>query len=341
VLLVDARRHVALANRAAAAFFGRNATRLRGTPIAQLLPSDAVTDLLRHFGPRRFRVLETCVAPNAQASLSTIKITAAPLTGRHAGGFTLLVIEDISDKATLEQQLVDSETQAAMGQLAAGLLHEVSNPLASLGSNLLFVRDALPAGSNAALTQALDASLDQLEQMRQLLGTLSRLPGRTAPRYEIADAHQVIRQCVTFVSREAERRGVSILATSSTMAATCEIDVRLIKQVLLNLLKNAMDAMPNGGSITIRTAQHTPEHEPAVIEIEVADTGTGIAECDLRRVFRPLFTTKHRGAGLGLSFCHQAVEEHGGSIRITTGGKDHGTTVGFSLPVRQPLNQND
>lgn len=342
VLLVDARLNIVLGNRAAAVLFGRSPARLRGAPIVQLLSQETVNVLLRDFGPRRVRVVETCLLSKSRTpAVCTIKITAAPLASGKAGSFTLLVIEDISDKAILEQQLVDSETQAAMGQLAAGLLHEVSNPLTSLGSNLLFVRNALPAEASADVTQALDASLDQLEQMRQLLGTLSSFPGRAAPRYELADLHQVIRQCITFIAKEAERRRISIVVSFSPEPTMCEMDVRLIKQVLLNLLKNAMEAIRDGGRVWLRASQAPGDVPPGSVEIEIADTGVGIAECDLRRVFRPLFSTKRRGAGLGLSFCRQAVEEHGGEIRITTAGRDQGTTVCVSLPLRQPINPDE
>jgi signal transduction histidine kinase len=177
--------------------------------------------------------------------------------------------------------------------------------------------------------------------MRQLLGTLSSVPRRSAPRFELADVHRVIRQCVAFIARDAERRQISIDVALSAAAAMCEIDVRLIKQVLLNLLKNAMEAMRDGGRIVIQTSRPAAEAEPGVVVIEIADTGVGIAECDFRRVFRPLFSTKRGGAGLGLSFCRQAVEEHGGAIQITSVGKDQGTTVCVSLPVRQPVNQDD
>ena len=117
---------------------------------------------------------------------------------------------------------------------------------------------------------------------------------------------------------------------------TCEIDVRLIKQVLLNLLKNAMEAMPEGGGIDVTTCYRARDADgPGSITIAIADTGVGIPESDLRKVFRPLFSTKPRGAGLGLSFCRQAVEEHGGEIRLTSRGKDRGTVAIVTLPERQ------
>jgi signal transduction histidine kinase len=354
ILLLDARLHIALANRAAALLFGRSSARLRGLPVARLLSPTAVAVLLQDFGARRARVVETSLpATTPGAAEITLKITAVPLadgpTLRRAraadhgvSGFTLLVIEDISVKATLEQQLVEGEKQAAMGQLAAGLLHEVSNPLTGLGSNLLFVRNALSAAISPEVAQALDASLDQLEQMRQLLGTLSSLPGRAAPRYEPADLDHIIRQCVTFIARDAEQRRISLVVSSSSAAATCEMDMRLIKQVMLNLLKNAMEAMPHGGRIVVTSTRRPGvAGDPPVVEVEITDTGVGIAEPDLRRVFRPLFSTKPRGAGLGLPFCRQTVEEHGGAIRISSPGRDRGTTVLVSLPTRQPTHEDD
>ena len=138
-----------------------------------------------------------------------------------------------------------------------------------------------------------------------------------------------------FIAKEAERRRVEVSAFFES-PIPCEIDVRLLKQVVLNLLNNAMEAMPHGGRIEIRTALQSPaaDQSPAIL-IQIADTGVGIAEADLRKVFRPLFSTKPRGAGLGLSFCRQAIEEQGGEIRLTSCGRNRGTVATISLPIRQ------
>lgn len=237
----------------------------------------------------------------------------------------------------LEHQVVESEKQAAMGQLAAGILQEVANPMTSLGSNLAFVRGAVERHESREVLQAVDLSLEQLDLMNQLLGSLSAVRRRPMPIYETADLHDVIRRCAAFVAKEAEQRRVRVLMSLEPRSPMlCEIDVRLLKRVLLNLFKNAMEAMPDGGSLQVSTSYRLsqPDQVPSIV-IEVGDTGTGIQDSDLRKVFRPLFSTKSRGAGLGLSFCRQAVEEHGGEIRLTSGGKDHGTTVTVSLPIQQ------
>ena len=360
VLLLDEKLRVLLANETAAILFQMPAAQLQGAPITALLPDGKLDKLLLNFGAQRRKVIETALPPRRRGlAATTLKIVAvrlarhrrksAPaLTGAsERGEYRLLVVEDISDRTVLEQLLVESEKQAAMGQLAAGILHEVANPLAGLGSNLLFVRSRLDGASqDQQLRQALDTSLDQLNAMRQLLGTLSGFPRRSSPKFSRADLHQVVRDSVAFISNEAQRKRIRIVLSISPSPISCEMDVRLVRQVLLNLLKNAMEAMPEGGRLEVRTRlgdRRRAGDANAVAILDVIDTGVGIAESDLRKVFRPLFSTKPRGAGLGLSFCRQAIEEHGGQIRLTSPGLGQGTVATVCLPLVQSggLEEND
>lgn len=338
-----------LANRAASLLFRISPERLRAMSLTTLLENPELATWLRDFGARRTKMSETTLpASKRRRAPRTLKITAVRMAGtartRRAPSspqsreFRLLLLEDISERITLETQLVETEKQAAMGQLAAGLLHEVRNPLASLGSNLLFAREKLAHSRDAdpEIAQALTVSLDQLDQMRQLLGTLSAFPRRSSPQYARADLHELVRQSVRFVAKEADNRRVQLTVAFAPIAIACDMDVRMIKQVLLNLLMNGIEAMPAGGRLEVRTSyrEESPGAAAAAL-IEIADTGVGISEADLRLVFRPLFSTKPRGAGLGLSFCRQAVEEHGGEIRLASRGRDRGTIAIVSLPVCQ------
>jgi signal transduction histidine kinase len=339
VVLVDMKLHILFANRAAESLLGVPLERLRGQSIGALIPEANLGTVLRA-ASRAPRVIETSApAQDRLEGPRTLKITVSQVND--AGRNGLLVLENISGRAVLEQLLVETEKQAAMGQLAAGILHEIANPLTSLGSNLLFLRGALTS-TDVDLVQALDVSLEQLDQMRQLLNTLSGFPGRPAPKYELADVQEVVRRCLVFVAKDAERRRIRLAVSLADAGIACEIDVRLIKQVLLNLLKNAMEAMPDGGrlevSITVRASK---DRQPPAIVVQIADSGVGITESDLRKVFRPLFSTKPRGAGLGLSFCRQAVEEHGGEIRLVSRGKGEGTLAVVSLPIQQPVDTDD
>jgi len=340
VVLFDEDLRVVVGNRAAALLFRIAPRRLVGLPITALLSENHLNLLSHAEADGRTSLIETSL-PSRAGSTMTLKVKAVPLPLRTretgaCGLFTLLVLEDISERVLLEQQLVDTEKQAAMGQLAAGIVHEVANPLNGIGSNLLFARAALPPSTPDAVKQALDTSLEQLDQMRQLLGTLSGFPRRPALSYERADLHDVIRRSLMFITKDAERRRIAIVTRFSPSVGICDLDVRVIKQVMLNLLKNAMEAMPDGGCIDVRTWSRTATAtEPAAAVVEVIDSGFGIAEADLRKVFRPLFSTKPRGAGLGLSMCRQAVEEHGGEIRLTSRGRRHGARAIVSLPIEQ------
>src|SRR5215831_4922417 len=144
VLLLDDRLRIVVANRAAARLFQTPAVKMIGTPLTSLIPSDKIASWLAGCRRQRTRVLEAPVDRGPSAPRMMLRIVAVELAHRRGPGvYRLLVVEDITDRAALEQQLVESEKQAAMGQLAAGILHEVGNPLAGLGSNLVFVRAGL------------------------------------------------------------------------------------------------------------------------------------------------------------------------------------------------------
>ena len=318
--------------------------------MAELVPQRTLDLLLRDLPEKGTNVVEATLPIHgrgvATLSITVVRLSFRGIVGRTRGAktfddrmrdFRLLVIEDISDKVMLEHQVLEGEKHAAIGQLAASILHEVSNPMASIGSNLAFVRRSVERDGSPEVLQAVDLSMEQLDQMSQLLGSLSAVRRRPMPVFETADLHEVIRRCAAFVAKEAEQRRVRlVMSLDPAGPMLCEFDQRLVKRVLLNLFKNAMEAMPDGGRLEVRTAHRLsqPDQVPSIV-IEIGDTGTGIQDADLRKVFRPLFSTKPRGTGLGLSFCRQAIEEHGGEIRLTSGGKDRGTTVTVSIPVQQ------
>src|SRR5262245_60801321 len=287
VLLLDENLRVVIANKAAAGIFRLPIAHMTGATLSSLIPSDKVATWLADFGGQRTKVLEASVEnPGAAIARLTLRIVAVRLAraasggrrvarSRRGGEYRLLVVENITDRAALEQQLVESEKQAAMGQLAAGILHEVANPLASLGSNLVFVRSGLGSRPHELLESALDVSLEQLHQMRQLLGTLSGFPGRTAPAFEPANLVEIVRRAVAFVALEARRRGIRVVVSCDATEINCEMDVRLIRQVLLNVLKNALEAIPGRGRIDVRVRRNQEGWTGPTAAIDVLDTGVG------------------------------------------------------------------
>ncbi len=145
----------------------------------------------------------------------------------------------------------------------------------------------------------------------------------------------MIRKTITFIAQEAEQRHIVLTVSFAPSPLECEVDIVMMRQVLLNLLKNAMEAMTSGGKLTVNCgfSAADQDHSDSAL-IEIVDTGKGIPESEVRKVFRPLYSTKAHGMGLGLSFCRQAVEEHGGTISLAS-RPGNGTTVTLLLPIKQ------
>ena len=349
VILLDERFFIVLANPAAAELL-----HLRKTgplSFASVVRKRNAEDLIRDIGANQVKVVQIDVKGSTRRPPQTLKITARRLLCRlglpnSSGGLQsrsrvrelrLLMIQEVTSEVILQEQLVEVERLAGMGQLAAGIAHELANPLASIASNLLYVRNSLPARQNGRIREAVETTAERVDDMRELLTTLSSFTRQRHPRYEVADFHDLIQRTVTFIAREAEYRHIQILVSFAPFGLSCQMDVRMMKQVLLNLLKNAMEAMPGGGRLEIRTEQsEASDGEPALALIKLKDSGVGISETDLRKVFRPLYSTKPRGTGLGLPFCRQVIEEHGGEIRINS-RKGSGTTVTFTIPIHEQV----
>ena len=222
-----------------------------------------------------------------------------------------------------------------MSHEPSDFLNELQAPLTQLASDLVFLRNRLDSLSPDDIRNALDLCVSHVKQMRQLVGSLDGFAGQPTPSYMIADIHDIIRDAISVVNEDADRHCVRITLTAAPMLVRCDMDVGMMRQVLMNLLRNAIEAMPHGGAINIRThLRNGRTSTPPVVLIQIGDTGTGITSADLRRIFRPRYSTKRRGIGMGLPYCRQAVEEHGGQIRITSPGVDQGTIVTVSMPVR-------
>jgi signal transduction histidine kinase len=350
IILLDERFFIVLANPAADELLHLRKT--GSASFASVVRKANAEDLIRDISANQIKVVQIDVPGSTRRPPQTLKITARRLlwglpsssqSRARVQEFRLLMIQEVTSEVILQEQLVEVERLAGMGQLAAGIAHELANPLASIASNLLYLRNSLPAGQNDPIREAVETTVERVDDMRELLTTLSSFTRQRHPRYEPADLHDLIRRTLTFIARDAESRHIQILVSFAPLRLSCQMDVRMMKQVLLNLLKNAMEAMPEGGRLEIRTGlREASDGEPALAVIELKDSGVGISETDLRKVFRPLYTTKPRGNGLGLPFCRQVIEEHGGEIRINS-RKGSGTTVTFSIPIHEqvPIEEQD
>jgi two-component system sensor histidine kinase HydH len=252
----------------------------------------------------------------------------------------LIILEDISERSRLEGQLVQSEKLAGMGLLASSIAHELGNPLSIISSTLQYIRDALMNKDNLQrdkafqiedMLESVEIIMDGIGQMHELLRILSGFPGSQSPRIETEDIGKILSQMLTFIHSEAEAHNVGIFCRFGRDMPACQIAVREVKQLFLNLLKNAIEAMPKGGELSV--VAYLIKEKNAIC-VDISDTGHGISESDMQSIFKPFYSTKPDGTGLGLPFCKRVIEEHGGRIEVKSElGK--GSTFSVVLPIRQ------
>lgn len=219
-----------------------------------------------------------------------------------------------------------------LAELAGGLAHELRNPLSTIMINLKLLAEQLQDEqvSSADLRRRalvkVDALRREAERLQALFDDFLRLAGPVRVQAAEIDLHSVVDRLVEFCSPLAHGRGIDIVVPITAGSLVCHADEKLLSQALLNLVINAQDAMPHGGTLTIATGgddQHAT--------IQVCDTGVGIAPESRDRIMRPFFSTKASGTGLGLSITRRIIEAHGGTLTFES-EVGRGTTFIISLP---------
>ncbi len=217
---------------------------------------------------------------------------------------------------------------ADMGKLAAGLAHELKNPLSTLKLNLQLLEEDLAdvPGVERSKTR-LTTLKKEADRLRQTLDDFLRFAGRIELRTEEVGVNAIVEELVDFLHPQAQAHKVRILTSLSAEGPRCRLDVNLFKQALLNLLLNAIQAMPKGGELLIRSLASKGQ---AILYI--SDTGMGIPAENLPRIFDAYFTTKKGGTGLGLPTTRRIIEEHGGHIAVTS-EPGQGTNFRVEIPL--------
>ncbi len=224
------------------------------------------------------------------------------------------------------EQLRRSDRLSALGQLSAGLAHEIRNPLGALdGAVQILRRPELPADTRQEFA---DMAGREVDRLKSLLTEFLDFARPQAPQRNNVDPELLLRSVASLVTETARMAHIEIRVDCRD-SAQISADTEQIRQVLLNLVLNAVQAMPDGGEIVLRSRLNG---NSAILE--VVDQGVGIAPENLERIFDPFFTTRADGTGLGLSIAHQIVEAHGGKITVKN-NLDRGATFAIFLPLAE------
>jgi two-component system sensor histidine kinase HydH len=214
--------------------------------------------------------------------------------------------------AASERAAFENEKLAAIGRLAAGIAHEVRNPLGVIRSSAAMVRDHFAPADDAH--RACGFILDEIDRLDGLIASLLAFARPTTLRVRPAALEDVVARATALADETLKRRDAKLAAAVAAPRAELAVDPDLIAQVLLGLVTNAAEAVAPGGRVELRARV-----EPAGVVFAVADDGPGVPEADTARVFEPFYTTKASGTGLGLAMAERIARAHGGELRVVQG----------------------
>ncbi len=350
-------------NRAMEERYGAPANEVRGLPILVVLPTlraEGFDKILpRILGECKEVALEGFQYETRDRKLVTVNIKGSPLrtaTGEVIGA--VLTLEDVTERIQLERIARQSEKMAAVGTLAAGIAHEINNPIGIITSRVeLMLMEAREQGLAATVMkdlQVLGKHAGRVAKITQGLLSFSRqAPWKLAP----VDVNQVVEEALLLVEKQLAKEGITLKKDLASNLPKIQGSTNHLEQVVVNLLANAREAMPNGGTLRVLTAirrgsfvdnpagedpigGRSSISEQAKVEIQVGDTGPGIPSEVFPRIFDPFFTTKQHGSGLGLSVSYGIVQEHGGAIRVES-RPGEGSTFIVQLPIPRGLRTGD
>lgn len=224
-----------------------------------------------------------------------------------------------------EEQLRRADRLSALGELSAGMAHEIRNPLGSIKGAVEIIKDDYaPAEAKYEFIQIL---LKETERLNQIVQEFLGFAKPKNPEFEFVDLNEAIESVLTLIGQEARKAGVIIERHLDPSIGKRSLDAGLLKQAFLNLILNAIQAMPAGGLLTVESTLRNRE-----IEVKISDTGTGISEENRKKLFSPFFTTKKNGTGLGLAVTYRIIENHRGRIEVVS-EPDKGATFLVKIPV--------
>jgi signal transduction histidine kinase len=256
------------------------------------------------------------------------------------------MVEKLRQHRELEERLREAERLSAVGKLASGIAHEIRNPLNFMNLSIDHIRTRLGSGRPEGTAEVLALIANIKAEIHRLNGMIENFLTVGKPlalNKSDVDVRALIREVVGLAHQKAVEQGIAIAVSEASLIPRLQADPVQIKTCLMNVVLNAIQAMPAGGNLRVtiqhcaeaRHEGHTPEPN-GTVEVIISDTGLGISEEDLTRIFNPYFTTKKLGIGLGLAITKRIVEEHRGRISVRS-RPNEGTDVVISLPVERVM----
>lgn len=326
LIAADGEGIVTAFNQTAETILGRRAGEVLGKQAEEVLPGSCREVFRQLADDRRIveREIDCTVAEGRTIPLEVIATTLHEDDGAFLG--RVILFRDMTEMRRLKQEIIRSQRLASLGSLAAGVAHEIRNPLSSLKGFATYFRERYE--DNPDDRETAETMISEVDRLNRVITQLLEFARPLTMNRRATSIQTVIRHALRTVEGQARERGIIIEESLPPEIGQIPLDADRISQVLLNLFLNAIAAMEQGGLLRVSLERR----DDRTIRIAIADTGAGIRKEDLPRVFDPYFTTKPAGTGIGLPIVQKIVEAHGGEILLESEpGK--GTTATLLLPV--------
>ncbi|VFQ43484.1 ATP-binding protein [Desulfoluna butyratoxydans] len=327
ILAVNGTSNIVYVNEVAARLINRAINQAKGKKATDLLPPSLVElfDVVKNGNPvlEKELILETKTNKAAPVAVTITEIIGEQ---RNFIGH-VFILKDLSDIRALELEIQQKDKLAAVGTLAAGVAHEVRNPLSSIRGYATYFGSLFDSDSDNKKAARIMA--EEVDRVNRVISELLEFARPMKLELKEAAIYKLVDKALRLIKCEADLAKVKIISSIEADIPNVAIDKDRFTQVLLNIFINGIQAMESGGSLTVKV--FTLEDR---LRFEISDTGDGISAADQANIFNPYFTTKKKGTGLGLAIAFKIIESHGGAISIES-SKGKGTTFMISIPLEQ------
>jgi two-component system sensor histidine kinase AtoS len=332
VIAVDASGCITIFNGEAESTFGLNGQNVVGQTFRSVFPG---------YAEHEYYLLQTLTTGK---EIRDAEHTYCPYTGKE-GTFVqnlglvkgdhgevsgaIWMRKDVTHERRFQQEVNNAQIQAIVSQIAAATAHEIRNPLTTAKGYIQLAKQQTNQGLD--IQEKLEWAVEEIDQINHIITDFLALVHPGADGLQFITFNKLIEDLVQLVENVGNMMSISVATRLDKQVPLCMLDAKLVKQAVLNVIRNAIQAMPHGGSLTISTHYMADLGE---VSVSVTDTGEGIRKEDLSRIFSPFFSTRVDGSGLGLTLTNRIVQHHGGRVTVTS-EVGEGTSVTLVLPVCQ------